>query len=197
MIRTTKTKDFTITNIGGGTLSVSSIDIEGDYYTLTTNPAPIDLASLESTTFTVEYAPLAAGHHSGTVTISANTGISTVELDGDCYDPTIYTLPYTESFEEGNTDGSTNIANWTQAVGPEFTSYYWTANSSLTTYNRAPRTGLFNVTLHYSGSARLFRPVSLTGVLPMNLKLMPVKMVQVVPTLRWVFIMEQNQPLLQ
>jgi hypothetical protein len=163
LIRTTKTKDFTITNIGGGTLSVSSIDIEGDYYTLTTNPAPIDLASLESTTFTVEYAPLAAGHHSGTVTISANTGISTVELDGDCYDPTIYTLPYTESFEEGNTDGSTNIANWTQAVGPEFTSYYWTANSSLTTYNRAPRTGLFNVTLHYSGSAWLFRPVSLTG----------------------------------
>jgi len=78
-------------------------------------------------------------------------------------DPTIYTLPYTESFEEGNTDGSTNIANWTQAVGPEFTSYYWTANSSQTTYNRTPRTGSFNVTLHWSGAAWLFRPVQLTG----------------------------------
>jgi len=78
-------------------------------------------------------------------------------------DPTIYSLPYTESFEVGNTDGSTNIANWSQAVGPEYTSYYWTANSSQTTYNRTPRTGSFNVTLHYSGAAWLFRPVNLTG----------------------------------
>jgi len=98
LIRTTKTKDFTITNIGGGTLSVSSIDIEGDYYRLTTNPAPIDLASLESTTFTVEYAPLAAGHHSGTVTIENTTGTTTVELVGDCYDPTIYDFPYMVDF---------------------------------------------------------------------------------------------------
>ena len=78
-------------------------------------------------------------------------------------DPTIYTIPYTESFEVGNTDGSTNIANWTQAVGPEFTGRYWTANSSQTDYNRTPRTGSFNVTLRYNGAAWLFRPVQLTG----------------------------------
>jgi len=98
LVRTTKTKEFTITNTGGGTLSVSSIDIEGDYYRLTINPAPINLPSLESTTFTVEYAPLAAGHHSGTVTIENTTGITTVELVGDCYDPTIYDFPYMVDF---------------------------------------------------------------------------------------------------
>lgn len=78
-------------------------------------------------------------------------------------DPTINSLPYTESFEEGNTDGSTNIANWAQVAGPEFTTKYWTANSTQTTYNRTPRTGSFNVTLQYNGSAWLFRPVSLIG----------------------------------
>jgi len=78
--------------------------------------------------------------------------------------PTINFLPYTESFEEGNTDGSTNIANWAQVAGPEFTTpKYWTANSSQTSYNRTPRTGSFNVTLQFNGSAWLFRPVSLTG----------------------------------
>jgi hypothetical protein len=78
-------------------------------------------------------------------------------------DPTINSLPYTESFEEGNTDGSTNIANWAQVAGPEFTTKYWTANSTQITYNRTPRTGSFNVTLQYNGSAWLFRPVSLIG----------------------------------
>ena len=72
-------------------------------------------------------------------------------------------MPYTESFEEGNTDGSTNIANWAQVAGPEFTTKYWTANSTQITYNRTPRTGIFNVTLRYNGEAWLFRPVSLIG----------------------------------
>lgn len=32
LIRTTKTKNFTITNTGAGTLSIISIAIEGNYY---------------------------------------------------------------------------------------------------------------------------------------------------------------------
>jgi len=76
-------------------------------------------------------------------------------------DPTIYTLPYTEGFENGNTNGSTSIANWSQAyvTGAK----YWTANSTNTTYNRTPRTGSFNATLGWSASTWMFRPIELTG----------------------------------
>ncbi|MEI7727918.1 MAG: hypothetical protein WCK09_22615 [Bacteroidota bacterium] len=46
-----------------------------------------------------------------------------------------------DGFESGNTDQSTTITGWTQVTGPTYTSYSWTANSTLTTYNRTPRTG--------------------------------------------------------
>jgi parallel beta-helix repeat protein len=73
-------------------------------------------------------------------------------------DDTIMEFPFTESFEEGNTSGSTTINRWTQALGGG--SYYWTANTA-TSYNRAPRTGSFNVTLRDGGNAWLFRPIYL------------------------------------
>ncbi|MCK9349583.1 MAG: choice-of-anchor J domain-containing protein, partial [Sphaerochaeta sp.] len=76
-------------------------------------------------------------------------------------DPTIYTIPYTEGFEEGNTHGSTTVVNWTQASVTGTKS--WTVNSTNTTYNRSPRTGSYNVTLAWSASTWMFRPVDLTG----------------------------------
>ena len=99
-INTIKTKNFTISNIGGGTISVSSIIIAGDdYYTLTTNPAPVNLTAGQPATFTVQYAPTAVGNHNGTVTITDNRGTTIVDLSAVCYDPTIYTFPYTQDFE--------------------------------------------------------------------------------------------------
>jgi len=73
-------------------------------------------------------------------------------------DYTIVELPYTKSFENGNTNGSTTIYRWTQALGSG--SNYWTANTA-TSYNRTPRTGSFNVTLAAIGNAWLFRPIYL------------------------------------
>jgi len=86
-------------------------------------------------------------------------------------DPTITVFPFTEGFEVGNTQGSSSIFQWTQDVGPTYTDDYWTANSTLTTYNRTPRTGSFNVTLHYTGEAWLFRPISLTGGISYDIEL--------------------------
>lgn len=102
LINTIKTKDFTISNAGAGTLSISSITIAGDYYTLLTNPAPVDLTTGQTATFTVKYAPTAVGTHNGTVTITDNRGTTDVTLIGQCYDPTITAaqLPYTNSFED-------------------------------------------------------------------------------------------------
>ena len=73
-------------------------------------------------------------------------------------DDTIMEYPFVESFEEGNASGSTDINRWTKALGAG--SYYWTANTDIT-YNRAPRTGSYNLTLHDGGNAWLFRPIYL------------------------------------
>ncbi|MFA6721617.1 MAG: hypothetical protein WCR92_09430, partial [Candidatus Cloacimonadaceae bacterium] len=72
-------------------------------------------------------------------------------------DDTIMEYPFVESFEEGNTNGSTDINRWTQVlVGGS----YWKANTA-TSYNRTPRTGAFNLTLQNGGNAWLFRPIYL------------------------------------
>jgi len=75
-------------------------------------------------------------------------------------DDTIMEFPYTESFEDGNTNGSTTINRWSQALGSG--SYYWTANTS-TNYNREPKTGSYNLTLRDGGDAWIFRPIYLTA----------------------------------
>jgi hypothetical protein len=74
-------------------------------------------------------------------------------------DDTIMEFPYTESFEDGNTNGSTTINRWSQALGSG--SYYWTANTS-TNYNREPKTGSYNLPLRDGGDAWIFRPIYLT-----------------------------------
>jgi hypothetical protein len=102
VINTTKTKVFTISNAGAGTLTVNNITIAGNYYTLQINPAnplPISLTLGQSATFTVQFAPTAVGNFPGTVTINSNVGETIVNLSGQCYDPTINTFPYTQDFE--------------------------------------------------------------------------------------------------
>ena len=61
------------------------------------------------------------------------------------YDPWV-----TEGFENGNTDGSTSIAQWAMISGSD--PVPWVANSTHTDYNRSPRTGAFNITLNNPGS---------------------------------------------
>lgn len=105
VINTAPTKQFSITNTGAGTLEIGSIGISGDYFSLTTNPAPASLTTGQSATFTVQYAPTAVGTHEGTVTINDNRAVTTVDLDGVCVDPSIYyaNLPYTQNFDSVTT----------------------------------------------------------------------------------------------
>lgn len=76
---------------------------------------------------------------------------------------TITEFPFIEGFETGNIDQSTTISNWTQATGPEFTEKYWTANSSMTSWGRQPRTGTWNAWLERGGQSWLIRPLELTA----------------------------------
>ncbi len=65
-----------------------------------------------------------------------------------------------EGFETGNTQ-ATAITGWTQVsvVG----SGVWNANTSLTSYNRTPRTGSWNSYLAYSNTDWMFKQVTLTS----------------------------------
>ncbi|MCX6282342.1 MAG: choice-of-anchor J domain-containing protein [Bacteroidetes bacterium] len=73
---------------------------------------------------------------------------------------TAASVPFFEGFETGNVDQAA-IAKWSQQTVSG--SYVWTANSSLTTYNRTPRTGAFDAYLHYSAEEWMFMPIEFVG----------------------------------
>jgi hypothetical protein len=118
LINTNHSQSFSVMNVGGGSLSISTISIAGSpHFTLQNMPAlPANLATGASLNFAAQYNPTAAGEHTATVTITDNRGsrnevtfasreISrdrmphTVALSGNCIDTTINTLPYTQNFD--------------------------------------------------------------------------------------------------
>jgi hypothetical protein len=76
----------------------------------------------------------------------------------------VASVPFTEGFESGYSDQAAVDGCWSQESISG--SYAWTANSSLSTYNRAARTGSFNAYLHYSDEQWLFHAITLNGGTP-------------------------------
>jgi len=72
-----------------------------------------------------------------------------------------YTIPYFEGFESGYTHNAA-VAGCLSQSSVTGTSV-WTANNTLTTYNRTPRTGNWNAFLQYSNEDWLFIPIELVG----------------------------------
>ncbi len=100
MINTPVTRQYTITNAGGGTLDIQSIGITGNaFYEITTNPAPIGLGLGQSAILVVRYLPTAVGSHNAQLTITYSGGTHVIDYSGTCYDPTIRTFPHLESFD--------------------------------------------------------------------------------------------------
>jgi len=86
-IGATASQDFTISNIGEGTLGINSITISTNpMLTLANLPTlPASVAAGQNISFTVNYAPTAAGTHTATVTITDNLGakaVHTVNITG-------------------------------------------------------------------------------------------------------------------
>ncbi|MFW5627846.1 MAG: choice-of-anchor D domain-containing protein, partial [Candidatus Cloacimonadaceae bacterium] len=155
------TKAFTIANNGAGTLTVNNVVVTGDGFALEEAFVATDLASTESVVINVVYNPDEAGDFEGLLAITSSHGSRNIDLIGSCYDPVITEFPFFEGFEVGNTQGSADIAQWEQIIGTEFPTQSWTANSTMTTYNRLPRTGDWNATLRYNGESTLVRPILL------------------------------------
>lgn len=101
VVNTTNSKQFTIQNTGAGILTVSTISIAGDAaYTLTNLPTlPVNLTTGQTATFSVQYLPTAAGATTATVTLSDNRAITTIDLQGNCIDPRITSLPHSQNFD--------------------------------------------------------------------------------------------------
>lgn len=73
---------------------------------------------------------------------------------------TVNGVPFFDGFETGNTH-NVAIAGWTQQA--VLGTGIWTANNTLTTYNRTPKTGGWNAFLQYSNTRWMFTGVQLTG----------------------------------
>jgi hypothetical protein len=103
LINTAHEQEFTISNAGGGALTVSSIAVAGSpYYTLTGLPTlPATIGFGETLTFTANYAPTAEGTHAAAITIQDNMARlpHTVNLTAHCIDTTINALPYFQNFD--------------------------------------------------------------------------------------------------
>ncbi|MCB5272255.1 MAG: choice-of-anchor J domain-containing protein, partial [Candidatus Cloacimonetes bacterium] len=112
----------------------------------------------ESVSFTVNFNPQAAGAHTGNIAINDNRGLSNIALSGDCLDPTVYTIPWTEGFEENNVN-DTAIFGWMQESITGTNA--WTANDTETSYNREPKSGDWNAYLRYGNTRWMFKPVQL------------------------------------
>ncbi len=80
----TKSQNFTVTNTGAASLSISELSIAGSAYSVSGFSAPMSITPGGSATFNVLFAPTAAGPLTGTVSISSNAPSSpnTVALSG-------------------------------------------------------------------------------------------------------------------
>ncbi len=101
-INSARTKQYTVTNNGGGTITLNSVTASGTYYSISVPPSDLSLEADESTTFTVQYLPtVVGGPYAGSVTISYTASTRTdyvINFTGTCFDPRV-TLPYNENFD--------------------------------------------------------------------------------------------------
>ncbi|MDP3114947.1 MAG: carboxypeptidase regulatory-like domain-containing protein [Candidatus Cloacimonadaceae bacterium] len=111
LLNSTHNRNFNVMNVGGGTLTITSIGIAGsEYMTLQNLPAlPANLNTGQLLTFTARYNPTIAGNHTATITVNDHLRSggrstrdrlpNTIALTGSCVDPTITALPYLQNFD--------------------------------------------------------------------------------------------------
>jgi hypothetical protein len=77
---TSKSLPLTVTNSGGGTVTVSSAAASGSGFSFTGPNLPVTLNAGQSTTFSANFAPSAAGAASGTLTIHSSATNATLSV---------------------------------------------------------------------------------------------------------------------
>lgn len=77
---TTKTLSLTATNLGSQSVTISSANTSNNSFTLMSPSVPSTVAAGASTTFSLKFAPGAAGTFSGTLTIASNASDASVSV---------------------------------------------------------------------------------------------------------------------
>ncbi len=98
------TRQFTVTNTGGGTLNISSVSIQGsgNYSIIGLQTLPISLGSGISTSFDVRFSPTSEGEITANLVLVDNLSQREnriVPLSGIGFDTEITTFPWTEPFD--------------------------------------------------------------------------------------------------
>ena len=95
----------TLTNTGNTTVQITGITVSGSGYSLSSAGTPVGLSAGQTLTFSVVFAPTAAGSTTGTVTVTSNAAGSpaTVSLSGTGDPPHSVVLNWTESNPTGLT----------------------------------------------------------------------------------------------
>ncbi|MFZ0391105.1 MAG: choice-of-anchor J domain-containing protein, partial [Calditrichia bacterium] len=107
------TQDFTVTNLGGGTLVLDpAAAISGanasDFALMDTNSYPVNLNTGESTTISVAFAPATAGDLEALLEVYAGGSTYTGVLTGSSYQPPVLATPWMETFPTDSFD----MNNW-------------------------------------------------------------------------------------
>jgi len=105
LVNTTHSQDFTIFNMGGGTLTIQSIELSGSpHFSLLGVPdLPLGLALGQTIQFTARYLPTEGGFHESLITITDDQRVPHyVDLSGFCQDNTVTSLPYAQNFDALN-----------------------------------------------------------------------------------------------
>ncbi|MDI3503864.1 MAG: large repetitive protein, partial [Candidatus Cloacimonadota bacterium] len=163
LINTITPKEFTISNVGAGTLTVSSINVTGTGFALAEAFTPVSLLANESDTFTVNFAPTTEGTYSGYVAINDNRATTNIALSAEALDPTIYAenMPHIENFDGDWTGSPAAPLGWT-VINANNDIYYWSQDN---TYISPTHSG--NYAAHGMGNTNdylITPPIDLTGV---------------------------------
>ena len=110
VVGTTSQSTVTVSNVGGSSLTISSITGSGNPFTVSGVTTPISIAAGSSNSFTVTYTPTAAGTNSGSVTITSDdplTPKTILAMSGTgtatTVAPTITTQPVNQTVTAGQT----------------------------------------------------------------------------------------------
>ncbi|MEP1094664.1 MAG: choice-of-anchor D domain-containing protein [Cyclobacteriaceae bacterium] len=115
-----KSKTYTVTNIGGGTVNFTGgtpVTITGTHsgdYTVTSQPVA-SLLGFQSTTFTVQFDPSAVGNRTASVSIASDLGTFTYSIEGTG-DNAIIFQDFDASDESWTITSNTN-GNWARGTG--------------------------------------------------------------------------------
>jgi hypothetical protein len=108
----TKSQNFTLTNTGSASLTVSQLSVSGTGYSVSGLTTPTTIAAGQSATFSAVFAPTTAGSLTGSVTVSSNAPNSpaTISLTGTgvAASVTLSSSPNNLSFGSVNAGTSTS-----------------------------------------------------------------------------------------